>query len=117
MTTEAEGCDAEGVAVLFKSEVPVGFVECNNDNAHFNSGYINGIGVIPSEQGKGYGELLLRWAIAHSAGLGYRRIELNVDAGNESGALRLYEKTGFKPYLAWEQWHKPNWAADLKSAK
>lgn len=31
--------------------------------------------------------------------------ELNVDTGNESGALRLYEKVGFKPESSWIQMH------------
>ena len=36
------------------------------------------------------------------------KIGLQVDTGNESGALKLYEKVGFKPESSWIQMHRPN---------
>jgi predicted GNAT family acetyltransferase len=33
-----------------------------------------------------------------------------VDAGNESGALRLYEKVGMKPISEWHQYENLNWS-------
>jgi hypothetical protein len=34
-------------------------------------------------------------------------LELNVDTGNESGALKLYEKVGFSAESSWIQLHRP----------
>jgi hypothetical protein len=33
-------------------------------------------------------------------------LELNVDTGNETGALKLYEKVGLKPESSWIQLHR-----------
>ncbi|MFM8405265.1 MAG: GNAT family N-acetyltransferase, partial [Actinomycetota bacterium] len=61
-------------------------------------------------QGKGFGELLLRWALHYYQQLNRKYVELNVDSGNESGALRLYEKVGFKTKQSWQHFHNPEWA-------
>jgi ribosomal protein S18 acetylase RimI-like enzyme len=65
-------------------------------------------------QGLGLGQLLLQHAINVSIAQGRNFIELNVDSGNESGALRLYEKLGFKPNSAWEQYENKKWAEVAK---
>jgi ribosomal protein S18 acetylase RimI-like enzyme len=41
-------------------------------------------------------------------------IELNVDTGNESGALKLYEKLGFQPNSSWVQYENKKWAEVAK---
>jgi predicted GNAT family acetyltransferase len=41
--------------------------------------------------------------------MGFRSLCLNVDAGNESGALRLYEKVGMKAISEWHQYENPQW--------
>ncbi|MFZ9317052.1 MAG: GNAT family N-acetyltransferase, partial [Candidatus Nanopelagicaceae bacterium] len=58
----------------------------------------------------GYGELMLRWAFAYYSSIGRKSLELNVDTGNESGALRLYEKLGFKVKSAWQHFENKAWA-------
>ena len=74
------------------------------------SGYVHGIGVLKQHRGQGYGRLLLQWAMAYNRERGFKTIELNVDSGNESGALRLYESAGMQPFLRWERWQRPDWA-------
>jgi mycothiol synthase len=99
--------DPEGVFLAFKDGKVVGFCQCTDEYAHESKGFISLLGVNHEYQGQGIGEALLKVGIAHSASKGYRVIELNVDTGNESGALRLYEKIGFKAESSWIQMHRP----------
>ncbi len=89
---------------------PAGFVDFNDEQLHNDSGYISGLGVRQSFQGKGLGEALLRHAIQVNSELGRSKLCLSVDAGNESGALRLYEKVGMKPISEWHQYENLNWS-------
>jgi len=98
--------DPEGVFLAFKDGKVVGFCQCTDEYAHESKGFISLLGVNHEYQGQAIGEALLKVGIAHSTSKGYRVIELNVDTGNESGALRLYEKIGFKPESSWIQMHQ-----------
>lgn len=110
MVESATGIDKSARWLLFENNSPIGFVEGTEIKADQNTGYVAGIGVISSAQGKGYGEILLRWIFAYYAAIGRQFIELNVDAGNESGALRLYEKLGMKPKHSWQHFENKAWA-------
>jgi len=110
MVESATGIDKSARWVLFENNSPIGFVEGTEIKADQNTGYVAGIGVIPSAQGKGYGEVLLRWILAYYSAIGRQFIELNVDAGNESGALRLYEKLGMKPKHSWQHFENKKWS-------
>ena len=90
--------------------VPAGFVDFNDEQLHNDSGYVSGLGVRQAFQGKGLGEALLRHAIQINSKLGRSKLCLSVDAGNESGALRLYEKVGMKPISEWHQYENLNWS-------
>ena len=90
--------------------VPAGFVDFNDEQLHNDSGYVAGLGVRQAFQGKGLGEALLRRAIQINSELGRSKLCLSVDAGNESGALRLYEKVGMKPISEWHQYEDLNWS-------
>lgn len=57
--------------------------------------YIGQLGVRPAWRRRGLGSLLLAEALAGFATAGYGRSSLNVDTGNETGALGLYERAGF----------------------
>jgi ribosomal protein S18 acetylase RimI-like enzyme len=89
---------------------PAGFVDFNDEQLHNDSGYVAGLGVRQAFQGKGLGEALLRHAIQVNSELGRSKLCLSVDAGNESGALRLYEKVGMKPISEWHQYENLNWS-------
>jgi len=54
------------------------------------------VGVRKPRRGRGIGTFLLRRAFADLARRGHRRARLNVDAGNETGATRLYERVGMR---------------------
>jgi len=99
--------DRGGIFLAFKNEEPVGFCQCTDEYAEENKGYISILGVAQEYQGLGIGEALLQKGITHCASKGYNSMELNVDTGNESGALRLYEKVGLRPESSWIQLHKP----------
>jgi ribosomal protein S18 acetylase RimI-like enzyme len=100
--------DHDGVFVAFIKDQPVGFCQCTDEYAEENKGYISILGVALEYQGLGIGEALLQMGISHSATKGYNSLELNVDTGNESGALKLYEKVGFAPESSWIQMHRLN---------
>ena len=99
--------DPKGVFLAFKNGEPVGFCQCNDEYAEEARGFINLLGVTHENQGMGIGEALLQTGISYCLTKGYDSVELNVDTGNESGALKLYEKVGFKPESSWIQLHRP----------
>ena len=109
MVTKAVGIDPEARWLLFFEDRPVGFIECSDIKKEQNTGYVDGLGVIQEFQGRGLGEMLLRWAFAYYSVKRISYIELNVDTGNESGALKLYEKFGMKPKFSWQQYENLNW--------
>ena len=114
MTLEASTFEKDGCFLAFYDGEPAGFVQLANANYHLNGGFVDLIGVAHKFQGLGLGQLLLQHAINVSIEQGRDFIELNVDSGNESGALRLYEKLGFKPNSAWEQYENKKWAEVAK---
>ncbi len=113
-TTSAGTMDPEGCFIGFYEGEPAGFVQLANANYHLNGGYVDLIGVAHKFQGLGLGQLLLQHAINYSVDQGREFIELNVDTGNESGALKLYEKLGFKPNSSWVQYENKKWAEVAK---
>lgn len=96
-----ENIDEEGCFILFEGQEPMGFVECTFECADQLRGYVASIGVKQAHQGKGLGDALLKKAMHHSKNQGFKEIELNVDTGNTSGALRLYERAGLSPRSSW----------------
>ena len=52
---------------------------------------------------------MLRWAFAYYSSIARSALELSVDTGNESGALRLYEKLGFKAKSSWQHFENKAW--------
>jgi ribosomal protein S18 acetylase RimI-like enzyme len=110
MIDKAVGIDLNARWVLYLEGQAVGFIECSDIKKDVGAGFVDGIGVIQSQQGNGYGELMLRWAFAYYASIARSALELNVDTGNESGALRLYEKLGFKVKSSWQHFENKDWA-------
>lgn len=108
-TLSAGTHDPAGCFILEYRGESAGFVQLANGNGHLNGGYVQGLGVAHRFQGLGLGKALLQHAVNRCVELGRDFVELNVDTGNESGALRLYEKLGFKPNSAWEQYENKNW--------
>ena len=76
----------------------------------YQTGFIDGIGVIQSAKGKGFGELMLHRAFAYYGSIDRAFVEFNVDTGNESGLLKLYEKVALKPKSSWQHFENKNGA-------
>jgi mycothiol synthase len=60
-----------------------------------DKGWINSVAILPDFRGKGLGRALLLSSMAALKQAGFSRAHLHADSGNESGALQLYESTGF----------------------
>ena len=60
----------------------------------------------PAWRRRGIGAFLLRVAFAELARRGLPRVMLNVDAGNVSGAIDLYERAGMRVRRQWEIYEK-----------
>jgi ribosomal protein S18 acetylase RimI-like enzyme len=103
--------DPKGCYLLLEAETPVGFIEMANSNYHLNGGWLDSLGVAKACQGRGFGATLLQHAINLAVEQGRDFIELNVDTGNDTGALALYDKLGLKPLRAFEQYQNKDWAA------
>jgi len=71
-------------------------------------GWIEALGVRPPWRRRGLGEALLRAAFGQLHARGLRKVGLGVDAGNETGALRLYERVGMRVGR-----QADNWALDV----
>jgi len=93
----------------------VGFVDCDDSLIHEGCGFVSGLGVRQDFHGRGFGEILLRHAINYYLESGREKVVLSVDTGNESGALRLYEKVGMKPISEWHHYENMNWADEARS--
>jgi ribosomal protein S18 acetylase RimI-like enzyme len=93
----------------------VGFCECTDEFVEERRGYISALGVAQDDVGHGYGEALLRHGIAYCASRGFDSVELGVDTANESGALRLYEKVGFRAESSWIQMSNDDWSSNPAS--
>lgn len=66
-------------------------------------GYINLLGLLPGQRGRGLGRWLLLWGIERLRSQGVARIELGVEANNDR-AMTLYRSVGFDPVDEWPQW-------------
>ena len=71
-------------------------------------GWVHSLGVRAAWRRRGLGEALLRAAITELDARGFRRVGLGVDAENETGALRLYERVGMTVAR-----QSNNWVLDL----
>ena len=63
-----------------------------------DGGWIRNLGVLSPVRGRGVGRFLLEHALAAYAADGRRWAGLGVDIENVSGALRLYESVGLRPW-------------------
>ena len=67
-------------------------------------GWIESLGVRPGWRGCGLGAALLHEAFRHLHARGLRVVGLGVDASNETGALRLYERVGMHAVRRGDNW-------------
>lgn len=67
-------------------------------------GWVEILGVRKAWRRRGLGEALLRTAIGELHARGLRRVGLGVDAENETGALKLYERAGMNVVRQGNNW-------------
>jgi mycothiol synthase len=88
-----------------------GFVLAYPERIGETIGYIHSLGVRPAWRGQGLGEALIRAAFRTLYQRGLRACVLGVDASNETGALRLYERVGMRSVRKSQNWaldaHRP----------
>lgn len=97
----AESVDAEERAsgrlftvLALQGERVVGFCRTTPWGGEPEAAYVGLLSVVPDLHGKKIGRDLLLDAVSRSAGMGYRRIDLNTWPANMK-AMPLYKKTGF----------------------
>jgi ribosomal protein S18 acetylase RimI-like enzyme len=62
-------------------------------------GWIRYLGILPAARGRGAARYLLEHVLALYAADGRRWAGLSVDTENVTGALRLYESAGMRPWM------------------
>jgi ribosomal protein S18 acetylase RimI-like enzyme len=62
---------------------------------HWSGGWLKDLAVRESERGRGLGAALVQQGLAEFSRRACTRVGLKVDAGNPTGAIRLYERMGF----------------------
>lgn len=75
-------------------------------------GFIDDLGVLEAQRGCGIGAALLDTSFTAFEERGLSIARLNVDAANETGAVRLYERVGMKPVRTWVVFAKEIGAAE-----
>jgi mycothiol synthase len=76
-----------------------GICQASGRFASEGGGWIRNLGVVSAARGRGAGRYLLEHALASYAADGRRWAGLGVDTGNATGALRLYESAGMRPWM------------------
>ncbi len=71
------------------------------DQVHFGQ-----IGVLPAARGRGVASAAIVAVLRAAAGAGCRTAGLDVDSGNPTGALRLYESLGFRTARTQVSWSR-----------
>lgn len=69
-------------------------------------GWVNDLGVLKEARGRGIGELLLRHTFASFKRRGLPAVALGVDAGNATGAVRLYERVGMRVIRSFDSYER-----------
>jgi mycothiol synthase len=82
---------------------PVGALTANVARDH---GWVDQLGVLTPARGRGVARALLLHSFAIFARRGLRRVLLNVDAENPTGATKLYERVGMRVVNRWDVWER-----------
>jgi mycothiol synthase len=82
---------------------PVGALTANVASDH---GWVDHLAVLAPARGRGVARALLHRSFATFARRGLRRVLLNVDAENPTGATKLYERVGMRVVNRWDVWER-----------
>jgi mycothiol synthase len=100
----ARGFDPSLWLLAWHGDELIGFVLAYPEYIGEQVGYIHSLGVRPGWRGQGLGEALLRRAFWKLYERGVRTCVLGVDASNETGAVRLYERVGMRSVSKSQNW-------------
>jgi ribosomal protein S18 acetylase RimI-like enzyme len=100
---DAFDLDLDASRVAFRDETPVGL---GNLGVRDEDAWIGGVGVVPAARRSGVGESLMRALHAQARQRGVTRVWLEVIVEN-TGALALYEKLGYRTVRDVEVWSLP----------
>ena len=88
--------------------VPIAALTASADD---DTGWVDWLAVLASHRGRGIGAALLRRSFATFAARGLRRVLVNVDAENVTGATAVYEHVGMRVVNRWELWERSSAAS------
>ena len=80
--------------ILYQAEMPIGFASFGKLDEPINTYKLHKLYLLPSEQNKGFGRILLNEVEKQVADLGADHLHLNVNRKNP--ALSFYEKLGYE---------------------
>jgi len=80
--------------ILYQAEMPIGFASYGKLEEPINTYKLHKLYLLPSEQNKGFGRMLLNEVEKQVADLGADHLHLNVNRKNP--ALSFYEKLGYE---------------------
>jgi mycothiol synthase len=86
--------DGRPVGVLWGSE-------------HSDRGWVGEVGVLRSHRRRGLATAMLRESFAEFERRGLRRVRLNVDSDNVTGAVSIYERIGMRVVSSYDLWSLP----------
>ena len=84
-------------------EMPVGALIANVGD---DVGWVDWLAVLGSHRGRAIGSALLRRSFAMIGERGLRRVRVNVDAENITGATGVYERVGMRVVNRWDLWER-----------
>jgi mycothiol synthase len=97
---------AGGMKMLWHNDKPIGTIALIKETVNNESViFIEGLAVLNSYQGRGFGRNLLRYGIDFAKNYGVNKVMLSVNAENESAA-KLYFDEGFKKHESYICYHK-----------
>lgn len=102
--TEADTFDPATWHVAEEGGAVVGFSLCDQ---YPDLGWVQYLGTIPEERGRGLGRLLLLHSFATYWDRGIKRIGLTVSSENVPAARRLYDSAGMREVLRYDNMKKP----------
>jgi ribosomal protein S18 acetylase RimI-like enzyme len=104
MVLEREDCDPTMWLIATEDDEPVAALM---GQLAGDKGWVGDLGVREAWRKRGLGEALLRIAFAMYYDRGYKQVGLAVDTGNETGAVKLYERVGMKAERGDDEYEKP----------
>lgn len=101
----AIGMLSAGNRQFFLGEIDGEFIAMGVAATEDENTSIHGLGVLPEQQGKGYGKEMLYSIIKKLIDGDHENINIEVDSEN-SNAFQLYKSSGFEVQSAWEYYRK-----------